>query len=80
MAKTTKFSNELMVLRAGGENPKKPNSKSRVRFDKYPRNMATVGDILKIEGGPNRGDLAWDKKHGYIFIGTKEELSSLSKK
>lgn len=73
-----KFADSLFVLRTI-DNPKKPNSKAKARFDKYPkRTMVTVGEVLKIEGGPNRADLDFDKKHGYIFIGTKDELTKLA--
>ena len=78
-AKNRKYKDELMVLRTQSENPKKPGSKSRERFGKYPKTMVSVGEVLKIEGGPTRADLDWDKKHGFIFIGTKEELAAMSK-
>lgn len=76
----TKFSKELLVMRVAKENPKKPGSKSRARFDRYPTKATSVEQVLKIEGGPTRRDLDWDHERGFIAVGTAEQLSKLVSK
>jgi hypothetical protein len=72
-----KFSDKLLVVRLSDENPKKPGSASRERFDKYPEGPATVAEVLAIENGPTRADLIWDSERDFIAVGTHAELVEL---
>jgi hypothetical protein len=75
--KRVKYQDNLVVVRLAGENPKKPGSASRDRFERYPEEPATVAEILAIEGGPTRADLIWDSERGFVAVGTREEIEEL---
>ena len=47
------------------ENPKRPGTKARARFDLYEDGM-TVQQFLAAGG--QRVDINWDKKHGFIEV------------
>jgi hypothetical protein len=70
-----KFSDKLVVVRLASENPKKPGSASRARFDLYPPKgePKTVAEVL-VDGGPTRADLIWDSERGFVAVGTRDEL------
>jgi hypothetical protein len=72
--KRVKYQDSLVVLRLAKENPKKPGSASRDRFERYPEGPTSVADLLAIEGGPTRADLIWDSERGFIAVGTREEV------
>lgn len=56
---------EYHIVMLVSENPKKPGSKARARFDHYKTGM-TRDQALKA--GLTGGDIRWDTKHGFIKL------------
>ena len=56
---------EYHIVLLQKENPKKPGSKARARYDHY-RDGMTRDQALKA--GLTGGDIRWDTKHGFIKL------------
>ena len=61
------------VLVSVKPNPKQPSGAAHARYSRYPSPGATVEDILKIEDGPTRADMAYDARHGHIVLRIEDE-------
>ena len=65
---------EQVVVLLKKDNPKRPGSKARGRFDKYEMGM-TRQQALKA--GVTGGDLRWDVKHRFIKLVSPQQWEAI---
>lgn len=65
----------IVVLQA--ENPKRPGSKARARYDLYKSGMTRQAALT---AGITGGDLRWDTKHGFIKLVSAKQWEAEKKR
>lgn len=66
LPRTAEIQNWLITVHER-ENPKRPGSMARERYEGYlPSDVKTVADAM--QNGVRRDDLVWDRDHGFISI------------
>jgi hypothetical protein len=73
-APASAVANDALVIATVMPNPKRPGSKSYVRYDMYHRAGQTIGEFVaayktaKLGEKLARADLRWDLQHGFITL------------